>query len=145
MFLLALHTVWPLNAWSQQCTALQTVNFTLYTVHYTLHSSLYTSSREITEVKQGVAKTKLVLGWVTVWCFLSCPSLASDLWRCTLGIPCHDRPTPLRVYWVGYCKLSASILPWCWRKVEALCVLWIVIHQVRACLWKCWRRDLMSP
>ena len=34
----------------------------------------YTSSREITEVKQGVAM--LVLGWVTAWCFQSCPSLA---------------------------------------------------------------------
>ena len=34
----------------------------------------YPSSRDITEVKQGVAM--LVLGWVTAWCFQSCPSLA---------------------------------------------------------------------
>ena len=34
----------------------------------------YTISREITEVKQSAVR--LVLGWVTAWCFHSCPSLA---------------------------------------------------------------------
>ena len=44
----------------------------LYILCYTI--LYYTSSCEITEVRPGVAK--LVLGWVTAWCFLSCLSLS---------------------------------------------------------------------
>ena len=39
---------------------------------------------------------------------------------------------------------SASILLWCPRKMEALYVLWIVIHRITASLLKCWCSEVMN-
>ena len=68
----------------------------------------------------------------------------NDLWNAhkpiNLKLWQNVLPNNTEIAW-----LVASFLPWCWRKVEALFVLWIEINWVGACLWKCQRRDLIRP
>ena len=69
----------------------------------------------------------LVIGWVTAWCFQSCPSLAIGVTSRGVQYGSHvvTGQPPLRVNGKGNKSQVHQIWRGVEREVEALCVVWI--------------------